>query len=84
MGEDEWLIVVSALMLFCLAYSWFGWRARSISRRGTSIAILGTSALLLWITGGLVSFVDSAMTEYPTWILVPISTGLLFLGKSEA
>jgi hypothetical protein len=81
MGEDEWLIVVGALVLFCLAYSWLGRRALDAAPEHRTV-VLGTSAVLLWIMGGQIAFVDSAMTEYPTWILVPISTGLLFLGKS--
>jgi hypothetical protein len=81
MGEDEWLIVVCALVLFCLAYSWLGRRALDRAPEHVFV-ILGTTALLLWITGGAIAFVDSAMTEYPTWMLAPIITGLLFLGRS--
>lgn len=82
LGEDEWLIVVSALVLFCLAYSWLARRALEEAPRHL-LAVLGTSALLLWIMSGLISFVETAMTEYPTWALVPIATGMLFLGRSK-
>jgi hypothetical protein len=81
LGEDEWLIVVSALVLFCLTYSWLGRRALDAAPAHL-LAITGTTALLLWITGGLISFVDSGLTEYPAWILVPVITGLLLLGRS--
>ena len=81
MGEDEWLIIVCALVCFCLGYSWLARRAleEAPGHRG---AVLGLSALLLWIMSGQVSFVESAMTEYPTWALVPITAGMLFLGRS--
>jgi hypothetical protein len=81
MGEDEWLIIVCALVLFCLSYSWLGRRALDLAP-GHLLVIVTTTALLLWITGGLISFVDSGLTEYPTWILLPVSTGLLLLGRS--
>jgi hypothetical protein len=82
MGEDEWLIVVCALVLFCLAYSWLARRALE-DAPGHLFFILSMTALLLWIMGGLIAFVDSGLTEYPAWILLPVSTGLLFLGRSS-
>ena len=81
MGEDEWLIVVCALVLFCLAYSWLGRRALDAAP-AHQLLIVATTALLLWMTGGFISFVETALTEYPTWILLPVSTALLLLGRS--
>ncbi len=79
-GEDEWLIVAGALVLFNAAYSWLGRRVgRAAPQRRT--AALGATALLLWIVNGLTGFVESGMTEYPTWMLLPLSMGLLFLGQ---
>ena len=82
MGEDEWLIVACALVCFSLAYSWLARRALE-EAPGHAVVVLGIAALLLWIMGGQISFVESAMTEYPTWALVPIVTGMLLLGRTK-
>jgi hypothetical protein len=81
LGEDEWLIVVAALLGFNLAYTWAGKRAME-QRPAAWMSILPLTALLLWIVNGLTGLVEGGMTEYPTWIVIPLAMPLLLLARS--
>jgi len=80
-GESELFIVAAALAALNITYSWLARRVRTIAPQHT-LVVLALSVLLLWIVNGLFGAVTAPLSEYPTWILIPVSVGLLFLTES--
>jgi hypothetical protein len=80
-GETELFIVAAALVALNATYSWLARRVRTIAPEHT-LVVLALSALLLWIVNGLLGAAAAPLSEYPTWILIPVSVGLLFLTES--
>ena len=39
--------------------------------------------MMLWMMNSASGSIEAPMSEYPTWLLLPVSAGLLFLGRSR-
>ena len=78
-GEGDWLLVAAVLTALNVSYSWLARRVRRLAV-GHGPTLLFLTATVLWMMNGASGSIEAPMSEYPTWMLVPVIGGLLFLG----
>jgi hypothetical protein len=81
-GEADWLLLAAVLTAVNASYAWLGRRAALMATRYHA-TLFATTALLLWMMNGASGAIEAPMSEYPTWVLLPVSVGLLFLGRTR-
>jgi len=81
-GEGDWLLLAAVLTAMNASYSWLGRRVRLLAA-GYGPTLLFITAMMLWMLNSASGSIEAPMSEYPTWLLLPVSAGLLFLGRSR-
>ena len=79
-GEGEWLLLAGVLTAMNAAYTWLAHRV-IIASTGHRPTLLAATGLMLWMMNGASGAIEAPMSEYPTWALLPVSMGLLFLSR---
>jgi hypothetical protein len=81
-GEGDWLLLAAVLTAVNASYTWLGRRAALMASRYRA-TLLVVTAIMLWMMNGASGAIEAPMSEYPTWLLLPLSMGLLFLGRTR-
>lgn len=81
-GEADWLLLAAVLAALNASYGWLGRRVRLVAA-GHGVALLCLTTLILWMMNSASGSIEAPMSEYPTWVLLPLSMGLLFLGRAR-
>lgn len=81
-GEADWLLLAAILTASNAAYAWLARRVRLMAA-GHGPILLVLTAAMLWLMNSANLALQAPMSEYPTWILAPVSVWLLFLGRGR-
>jgi hypothetical protein len=86
LGDGDGLLSILALTALywtlCFAFARLWPRPRPTGLRAAVFGAMGVLLLSLWSSPPIVFFVQASLSEYPTWIFLPLLFPLLFVSRS--
>jgi hypothetical protein len=86
LGDGDGLVSLLALTALywalCWALAWLWPRPRAAGLRAAAAGVTAALLLALWSSPPVVFFVQVSLSEYPTWIFLPLLFPLLFVSRS--